>query len=132
MLAMLAYQVIGVTVGWHIWNITRDPLALGLIGLAEVIPYFLCAPFSGYAVDHLPRRKLGMAACIGLAATALLLTAIAAGVVPVQGTAMIYVAIGLGGLVRTFFAPVNMSLMARVLRREDFARAAGVSSVTMQ
>ena len=132
MLAMLAYQVIGVTVGWHVYKITRDPLALGLIGLAEVIPYFLCAPFSGYAVDHLPRRKLGMAACLGLAATALLLAGIASGIVPTRGTTMIYVAVGLGGLVRTFFAPVNMSLMARVLRREEFARAAGVSSVNMQ
>ncbi|QSX78034.1 MFS transporter [Lysobacter solisilvae] len=132
MLAMLAYQVIGVTVGWHVYQITRDPLALGLIGLAEVIPYFICAPFSGYAVDHLPRRKLGMAACLGLAATALLLAGIASGVVPTSGTAMIYVAVGLGGLVRTFFGPVNMSLLARVLRRDEFARAAGVSSVNMQ
>ncbi|QNP42230.1 MFS transporter [Lysobacter terrestris] len=129
---MLAYQIIGVTVGWHVYEITRDPLALGLIGLAEVIPYFCFALFAGYAVDHLPRRKLGMAACIGLSATALLLGGVAAGLLPAAGTLPIYGAIALGGVVRAFFAPVNMSLMARVLRREHFARAAGVSSVNMQ
>jgi MFS family permease len=132
MLAMLAYQVIGVTVGWHIYQLTGDVLALGLIGLAEVIPYFSCALFAGHAVDHLPRRKLGMAACLGLGLTALLLAGVAAGWVPSRGTLLIYVAVGLGGLVRAFFSPVNMSLLARVLRREQFARAAGLTSVNMQ
>lgn len=132
MLAMLSYQIVGVTVGWHVYELTRDPFALGLIGLAEVIPYFCCALFAGYAVDHLPRRKLGMAASLGLAATATLLGGVASGAVPSSGTLMIYVAIALGGVARAFFSPVNMSLMARVLRREHFARAAGVSSVNMQ
>jgi len=36
-----------------------DPLALGLVGLAEVIPYFSTALFAGYAVDHYSRRLLG-------------------------------------------------------------------------
>ncbi|HJW45814.1 MAG TPA: MFS transporter [Lysobacter sp.] len=132
MLAMLAYQIIGVTVGWHVYEITRDPWALGLIGLAEVIPYFCFALFAGYAVDHLPRRKLGMAACLGLGATAVLLGGVASGVVPASGTLLIYAAIALGGVVRAFFAPVNLSLLARVLRREQFARGAGVGSVNMQ
>lgn len=132
MLAMLSYQIIGVTVGWHVYEITHDPFALGLIGLAEVIPYFCFALFAGYAVDHLPRRKLGMAACLGLAINAALLAGVAAGLVPAAGTLTIYGAIALGGVVRAFFAPVNMSLMGRILRREQFARAAGVSSVNMQ
>jgi MFS family permease len=131
-LAMLSYQIIGVTVGWHVYEITRDPLALGLIGLAEVIPYFCFALFAGYAVDHLPRRKLGMAACLGLAVNALLLAGVAGGQLPAAGTLTIYGAIALGGVVRAFFAPVNMSLMGRVLRRDQFARAAGISSVNMQ
>ncbi|HEX4872769.1 MAG TPA: hypothetical protein VFV27_10675, partial [Nevskiaceae bacterium] len=51
---ILSYQVVAVAVGWQVYEITRDPLALGLIGLAEVIPFFCVAPFSGYLVDHLP------------------------------------------------------------------------------
>ena len=38
--AMLSYQVVAVTVGWHIYEVTRNPFSLGLIGLAEVLPFF--------------------------------------------------------------------------------------------
>ena len=133
---MLSYQIVAVTVGWHVYEITRDALALGLIGLAEVIPYFCFALFAGYAVDHLPRRKLGMAACLGLFATTLVLAGVASGVLPAGaggfGTLVIYAAIAVNGVVRAFLAPVYMSLFARVLKREQFARGAGVSSVVMQ
>lgn len=50
-LSILSYQITSVTVGWHVYQLTRNPLSLGLIGLAEVIPYFCFALFAGYAVD---------------------------------------------------------------------------------
>jgi hypothetical protein len=56
---MLSYQIVAVTVGWHIYEVTRNPFSLGLVGLAEVLPFFCVAPFAGYLVDHLPRRRLG-------------------------------------------------------------------------
>ena len=92
-LAMLSYQIVAVTVGWHLYEITRDPLALGLVGLAEVVPYFCIAPFAGYLVDHLPRRRLGAVACAGLAVTALILVAISAQWWQARGTWLIYAAI---------------------------------------
>lgn len=132
LLAMFSYQIVAVTVGWHIYELTGDALALGLIGLAEVVPYIGTALFAGYAVDHLPRRKVGMFACLGLAATTLVLAGIASGVLPAAGTVLIYAAISLNGVVRAFLTPVYVSLFARVLRREEFARGAGVGSVAMQ
>ena len=48
---LFSYQIVAVSVGWHVYEITRDPWSLGLIGLAEVIPFFCVAPFSGYLVD---------------------------------------------------------------------------------
>ncbi|WP_159015231.1 MFS transporter [Cognatiluteimonas profundi] len=131
-LAILSYQIVAVTVGWHVYELTHDPLALGLVGLAEVIPYFCVAPFAGYLVDHLPRRKLGMAACAGLAATASILMAIAAGWLPPHGTWLIYGAIALTGMVRAFLTPIYNALFGRVLQRRDFARGAGVGSVVFQ
>ena len=136
LLAMLSYQIVAVTVGWHVYEITHDAFALGLIGLAEVIPYFCFALFAGYAVDHLRRRVLGMLACLGLLLTTLTLAGVASGVLPAGafgfGTLVIYAAIAVNGVVRAFLAPVYMSLFARVLKREQFARGAGVSSVVMQ
>ena len=131
-LAILSYQIVAVTVGWHVYELTHDPLALGLVGLAEVIPYFCTAPFAGYLVDHLPRRKLGMVASGGLALTATILMAIATGWLPSHGTPLIYMAIALTGMVRAFLTPIYNALFARVLPRGQFARGAGVGSVVFQ
>ena len=130
--AMLSYQIVAVTVGWHIYEITRNPFSLGLIGLAEVLPFFCVAPFAGYLVDHLPRRKLGMVATLGLIATALVLAAVAMGWLPVKGVWPIYLAIALTGMVRAFLSPIYNALFARVLAREQFARGAGFGSVVFQ
>jgi MFS family permease len=130
--AMLSYQIVAVTVGWHIYEITRNPFSLGLIGLAEVLPYFCVAPFAGYLVDHLPRRKLGMAACLGLVATAAVLAVVATGLLPLHGVWPIYLAIALTGMVRAFLSPIYNALFARVLAREQFARGAGFGSVVFQ
>ncbi len=130
--AMLSYQIVAVTVGWHIYEITRNPFSLGLIGLAEVLPYFCVAPFAGYLVDHLPRRRLGMAACAGLVLTALILVGVAGGWLPFDGVWPIYAAIALTGMVRAFLSPIYNALFARVLARGQFARGAGVGSVVFQ
>ena len=130
--AILSYQIVAVTVGWHVYELTRDPLALGLVGLAEVVPYFCIAPFAGYLVDHLPRRRLGALACAGLAVTALLLVSIAQGWLSVRGTLLIYAAIALTGSVRSFLSPIYNALFARVLPRTQFGRGAAVGSVIFQ
>lgn len=129
---ILSYQIVAVTVGWHVYELTRDPLSLGLIGLAEVLPFFCVAPFAGYLVDHLPRRKLGMAACAGLATTALALALIALQWPPSRGVWPIYAAIALGGCVRAFLGPVYNALFARVLKREQFVRGASLGSIAFQ
>ncbi|MET0809011.1 MAG: MFS transporter [Pseudoxanthomonas sp.] len=132
LLALLSYQITAVTVGWHVYQLTRDPLALGLIGLAEVIPYFCFALFAGYAVDHMRRRRLGMYACVGLLLSTLALAGVASGHLPSFGTATIYAAIAVNGVVRAFLAPVYTALFARLLPREQYARGAGIGSVVMQ
>ena len=64
--AILSYQIVAVTVGWHVFQLTRDPLALRPGRPGGSRPVLLRAPFAGYLVDHLPRRKLGMVSCLGL------------------------------------------------------------------
>ena len=129
---ILSYQIVAVTVGWHVYELTRNPLSLGLIGLAEVIPFFCVAPFAGYLVDQLPRRKLGMVACSGLATTALILVLITLTWSPASKLWPIYAAIALGGCARAFLAPIYHALFARVLKREQFARGASFGSVAVQ
>jgi MFS family permease len=129
---LLSYQIVAVTVGWQVYELTRDPWSLGLVGLAEVIPFFCVAPFSGYLVDHLPRRKLGATACAGLALNAAALALIAAAWWPLQSVWLIYAAVAIGGIGRSFLGPVYNALFARVLKREQFARGASMGSVVFQ
>lgn len=131
-LTILSYQIVAVAVGWQIYQLTRDPLKLGLIGLAEVIPYFCIAPFAGYLVDHLPRRKLGMAACLGLAATALILVAVSMRGAGGAQLALMYGAVALTGAVRSFLGPVYNALFGRVLVREQYTRGASIGSIVFQ
>ena len=130
--AMLSYQIVAVTVGWHIYEVTRNPFSLGLVGLAEVLPFFCVAPFAGYRVDHLPRRRLGMVAASGLVLTAVVLTAVAQGWLPFHGVWPIYAAIAMTGMVRAFLSPIYNALFARVLERQQYARGAGLGAVVFQ
>lgn len=129
---VLAYQIIAVVVGWHIYELTHDPLALGLVGLAEVIPYFSTALFAGYAVDHYSRRLLGALASVMLFSNALTLSAVSTGWISGNPVYWIYASIAFTGLARAFIAPAYNSLFAMVLPREQYAKAAGFGSSVIQ
>ncbi|MCX7189429.1 MAG: MFS transporter [Methylotenera sp.] len=132
---VLAYQIMAVAVGWHIYEITHDTLALGLIGLAEAIPYFACALFAGHAVDHFySRRFFGALSAITLAINALTLTALSMGLIGSAENASlwIYGSIMLTGIERAFIAPSYSTLFAVILPREEYARASGISSSVFQ
>ena len=128
---VLAYQIIVVVVGWHIYELTHDVLALGLIGLAEVIPYFAFALFAGYAVDHHSRRKFGVLAGLLTSLNALVL---AVTIVKLQANPAlwIYGSIACGGVARAFIGPSYNALFALVLPRNQYARASGVGSSMFQ
>ena len=130
--AMLSYQIVAVTVGWHIYQITGNPFSLGVIGLAEILPFFCVAPFAGYLVDHLSRRRLGITAALGLAATATVLLVVARSWISVHAVWSIYAAIALTGIVRSFLTPVYNTLFARTLPRTAYGRGASLGSVVFQ
>jgi MFS family permease len=129
---VLSYQMIAVVVGWHIYELTHDPLALGLIGLAELIPYFCSILFAGYLVDHYSRRVFALAACVVTSLTSLMLLLTTLNVLHGDPTWWIYAAVALVGMVRTFITPSYMALLALVLPRQQYARASGISSSAFQ
>ena len=130
---VLAYQIVAVVVGWHIYELTHDTLALGLIGLAEVIPYFSFALFAGHAVDHFySRRGFGIIAALMLFSNTLVLTAISLGWISGNSTFWIYASIAFAGVARAFIAPSYSTLFAIILPRKDFARASGIGTSVFQ
>ncbi|WP_232415394.1 MULTISPECIES: MFS transporter [Methylotenera] len=130
---VLAYQIMAVAVGWHIYEITHDTLSLGLVGLAEVIPYFACALFAGHAVDHYYSRRLfGVFAAAMLCLNALTLTLVTQGILTGNSSYWIYASIAFTGFARAFIAPSVNSLFAIILPRESFGSAIGISSSIFQ
>lgn len=131
-LIVLAYQIVAIVVGWHIYELTHDTLALGLVGLAEALPYFGCALFAGYAVDHYSRRMFGVLACVMLFLTALTLAALSSGWLPGKPSWWIYGAIAVTGVARAFIGPTYSALFALILSRDRYARASGIGSAVFQ
>jgi MFS family permease len=130
---VLAYQMMAVVAGWHIYELTRDPLALGLIGLAEVVPYFSSALFAGHAVDHYySRRKFAMLSAALLCLSAATLAAVSEGLISGNITLWIYASIGLTGFARAFIAPSYNTLFAIIVPRNSFARGASIGSSFFQ
>ncbi len=134
---VLAYQMIAVAVGWHIYEITRDPLSLGLIGLSEVITYFSCALFAGHAIDHyLSRRFFATLAAVLLGLNALFLTLLSSGeldnLLVGKLSYWIYASIAFTGIARAFIAPSYNTLFALIIPREEFAKASGLGSALFQ
>jgi len=131
-LLVLSYQITAVVVGWHIYNLTHNPWSLGLIGLAEAIPYFSCALFAGYAVDHYSRRMFGVVSAVLLSLNALTLTIVSAGWVAGDPKIWIYGSIVFIGIGRAFIAPTYSALFALIFPREQYARASGIGSSAFQ
>lgn len=131
----LSYQILAVTVGWHIYEITKDPISLGLIGLAEVVPYFCSALFAGHAVDVMSKRRIAIFGCLIHAVIAAFLVLVSMNklaILGVQASWFIYFGIGLAGLARAFLRPTYQVLFAQVLARDQFARGSAIGTVIFQ
>ena len=76
----LASQMLAVAIGWQVYSIHRNPLDLGLVGLAEFVPLPLLALPAGQLADRLPRRLVtAFALMLQIAIAALLVVVTLAG-----------------------------------------------------
>lgn len=114
-----------VVIGWQIYEITHDPLSLGLIGLAEAIPLLTLALYAGHLADRLPRRAMAVAGAAGMALSSILLLGVTArpDLVGGKGIWTIYGLVFLGGCARSFVRPAISALGAEVVPRELYPNA---------
>ena len=122
-LGTLAIQIQNVAVAWQVYRLTKDEgtnaaLALGAIGLAEVIPFVSAVLFAGHVADTNNRRRIAIGALTAMLALGLLLF------IPEFLTArwaqltVIYGVIVFGGLARSFLTTARQALIAEILPRE--------------
>src|SRR5690242_10341843 len=112
----LASQMRAVVVGWQVYALTHDPLSLGLIGLAEVVPFIGCALYAGHLADIADRRRISMvalAAVLACAAALLTFTSIP-NFLDRYSVWPIYAVIFTSGIARSFLQPARQALGAEL------------------
>jgi predicted MFS family arabinose efflux permease len=121
----LAMMIQGTIVGWQIYELTKDPLSLGLIGLAEALPFIGAALFAGHYADLHDRRKIAIVALIVVAMTAgaLLVLPTLLADQPAALVPAIFGVIIVSGVARSFLQPARQALGAEVVPRELFANS---------
>ncbi len=127
---VLALEMQSVAVGWQIYEITKRPLDLGLVGLAQFLPGILLFLVSGHVIDRSNRRTVLILCYCGHAAcsTLLLLVALRAG----RSVGLIYCVLVLIGVVRSFNGPVSRAILPQLVPEEHFPSAVAWSSSIFQ
>jgi MFS family permease len=123
-LATIATQMQSVVVGWEVYDITRQPLALGYVGLVQFLPAAGLSLLTGHTADRVDRRKILLFCHVGLVACSLLLYARGAAAGPTATSALpIYAILLLFGITRAFLGPASQALMPSLVPTEHFASA---------
>jgi len=121
----VATQIQAVVVGWQIYDLTHDPLSLGLIGLAEAVPFVAVALFAGHVADRMNRLRISLAAlaALFLCSVALLGFSLRPGVITAERVWPIYLVIFLSGIARSFLQPARSALGAELVPRDLYPNA---------
>ena len=132
---VVALEMQSVAVAWQVYEITKRPLDLGYVGLAQFLPGFVLFLFAGHAADLYDRRKLLMWCYGGFALCSALLLAItwrAQQSVHSTSVHSIYVVLVLLGIFRCFNWPASRALLPQLVPEEHFSNAVAWSASSFQ
>lgn len=127
---VVAQEMQSVAVGWQVYEITKRPLDLGLVGLAQFLPGILLFLVSGHAVDRFNRRTLLACCQAGFAGCSALLLAIT--LRGPRSVAPIYAVAVLLGVVRSLNGPTGQAFLPQLVAREHFPNAVAWSATFFQ
>jgi MFS family permease len=127
-LFIMGLRMMGTLVAWWLYDLTGNPLLIGMIGLAEFVPAFLLALPAGHVIDRKDKRKLMLGGVSGyflcvvcLFILALFLSKGYAKASVVIG--MVFVVIFVTGMVRAFTGPSFHAILAQTVPRILLPRA---------
>jgi MFS family permease len=127
-------QLQAVVVGWQVYGLTHDPPSLGLIGLAEALPFIAVALPAGYLADRQDRRTISAASLFVLAccSAALLAFSLSRGLLVGVGVGPIYATIFVSGIARGILQPARQALSAEIIPRDVYQNAIAWRSSSWQ
>jgi MFS family permease len=123
-------QIVAVAVGWQVYDLTRNPADLGLVGLFQFAPALLLVLVTGAVCDRFNRRIIAAICFVGeglCAATILVLTWQGA-----IGVGIIFFLLVLFGVARAFVNPATQSLVPNLVPEKDLSSAIALSSSSWQ
>ncbi|HEY8073385.1 MAG TPA: MFS transporter [Labilithrix sp.] len=127
---IVATQMLSVAVGWQVYEITGQALALGFSGLALFLPGFVFSLAGGAVADRFDRRRILCVCHVGVALSAALL-----GVMAWRGVhtlAPIYAILAALGTIRAFSGPAGQALMPNLVERSQLEKAVALGSSSWQ
>ena len=130
LLANVGAQMVTVAVGYQVYQLTHQPLDLGLIGLSQFLPFVVLILPAGEAADRLDRRRI-VAACYAILAlcdVALTWFSLSG----VSSPAPIFAVMALFGTARAFNMPTGQALLPNLVPRADFGSAVAINSSALQ
>ncbi|TIW24435.1 MAG: MFS transporter [Mesorhizobium sp.] len=129
-LTTFATMIVSVAVGWQVYDLTRDPFDLGIVGIVQFLPSLLLVLVTGVVADRFGRRLIMTLSSLieaGCAVGLLLLT-----LRGLAGPLPIFVVLAMFGIARAFYGPASSSLFANLVPPEDFANAIAWNSSAWQ
>lgn len=120
LIASLGQQMLTVAVGWEIYERTHSALALGLVGLTQMVPMVLGTLPAGHVADNYDRKRIILWMTMAASVASVGLTAISAFRAPVL---FIYLCLFIAGTARTFLWPASAAFMPSLVPRQVFSRA---------
>ena len=138
LLAMtVGVQIQGIAVAWQLYAATNDPLALGLAGLAEVLPFLALSLPAGHWADRHDRRRLALIGIGVLVVCAALFLAMTLGLrgtatgptrpvgsTPWSSPIAIYAVLAVSGVSRAILQPARQALGTMIVPASLYANAA--------
>ncbi len=125
--SIFGLQAQAIIVGWQIYSITKDPLMLGLVGLAEALPAITGALFAGHLVDNNKPKIIYALSLMVLFSNCLFLLMTAGGVLDIDQNmivTLIFAGVIMSGFARCFIMPCSFTLTALIIRKRDMPQAA--------
>jgi MFS family permease len=127
---VVAMEMQSVAIGWQVYEITKRPMDLGFVGLAQFLPGILLFLFSGHAADRFERRKVLMTCYAGFTLCSGLLFSLA-----LRGShsvSLIYCVLVVFGTVRAFNMPAGRAILPQLVAKNIFPNAVAWNASVFQ
>ena len=133
-LAVVGIQIQAVVVAWQVFDKTNDPLALGLVGLFEIIPSISVALFAGHLADRKDRKKIVLICYTVLLLCSICLLILSTPILNIANNDVypIYGVIFISGIARGFLHPSLAAFMAQLVPKHLYPNSSAWNSIAWQ